>query len=185
VIPEAAAALRGAGLALAAFRSGYCAFSNAVVPILEGAGLSVDLSAAPGICNPVHDVDWRGGPDTAQRLDAVDYRATPPQHLSRVVTVPIGWDGRGDNYSGHYLFNERNSGADLARVYQAIDGRAQARGAEQVVLYLCHTSGLCDGDYAAQAVSFLNHVRDSLVGIQTITSKFPVPESASVRDAAT
>lgn len=168
VIPAAAQALRDGGLAVPAFRSGYCAFSNAVAPILERSGFAVDLSAAPGIYNPARGVDWRGGPDTTQLLDVVDYHAVPPRHPGRVVTVPIGWDGEGNDYTGHYFFNERNTAEDLGRVYRAIDARAQRRGTSQVVLYLCHTDGLCSDRWRSQAQSFLEGVQSQLIGVAGI-----------------
>jgi hypothetical protein len=168
VVAECSAKLRKAGLTVRAFRSGYCAFSTHLVPILEANGLDVDLSAAPGIVNHERDVDWLGGPTTAQWLDARDYRAVPPREPSRVLTVPIGWDGWPGGYAGHYLFNEVNRVADLARVYHEICRRAEREGRSQTVLFLCHTYGLCDAAWRAQAGRFLSTVRDDLVGVEAV-----------------
>jgi hypothetical protein len=168
VVAEGSAKLREAGLNVRTFRSGYCAFSTHLIPVLEASGLDVDLSAAPGIVNRERDVDWLGGPTTAQWLDARDYRVAPPREPSRVVTVPLGWDGRLGGYGGHYLFNEMNTDADLARVYREICGRAEHEGRPQTVLFLCHTYGLYDDAWRAQAARFLAAVRDDLVGIEAV-----------------
>jgi hypothetical protein len=168
VVAEASAKLREAGLTVRTFRSGYCAFSSRLVPVLEANGFDVDLSAAPGIVNRKRDVDWLGGPTTAQWLDARNYRAAPPRDPSRVLTVPIGWDGLPGGYAGHYLFNEVNTEADLARVYHEICRRAEHEGRPQTVLFLCHTYGLCDAAWRAQASRFLSAVRDDLVGLEAV-----------------
>lgn len=178
VIPKTADALRAAGLRVEVFRSGYCAFSNALTAVLEAAGVRLDLSAAPGIYNSSRDVDWRGGPDTAQRLDRLDFRATPPAVPSPVITVPIGWDGTGNTYAGHYLFNEVNTGDDLARVIDAIRARAERREMTQVVLFLCHTYGLDDPCQAEQARQFLCRERAALVGSHEILA---LPDESPVR----
>jgi hypothetical protein len=101
-----------------------------------------------------------------------DYRAVPPRRPSRVVTVPIGWDGEGSDYAGHYFFNERNTAAELRRVHRAIEARARRRGASQTVLFLCHTDGLCNDGWRAQARGFLRDVADLLAGVAPVIQEF-------------
>lgn len=168
VIGGSATTLRRAGLSVMTFRSGYCAFSSAVIPILETHGLTFDLSAAPGIYNSERGVDWRGGPDTAQPIDRRDYRASPPAEPSAVITIPMGWDGDGHTYAGHYLFNELNEEDDLMRVCETVRFRARVRATRQVVLFLCHSYGMCDPKWSAQAARFLDRTRDALAGASDV-----------------
>jgi len=149
-----------AGLPLAAFRTGFFAFNDSLPRTLERSGITVDLSPAPGINVPERGACWPEGFRSATYLCPGRYTDLSCNHgKSRVISIPIGWDGTGRDLGKNYLFSERSTPDNLKRVWDALCERSHVEGSPQLVNFLCHGSGLMDAKYRTQAIDFFHYAQ--------------------------
>ncbi|MBI4278183.1 MAG: hypothetical protein HY660_06975 [Armatimonadetes bacterium] len=159
VIQATCRRLRDAGLPPAGYRGGYFGFDTHLVATLEEAGLAVDFSSALGIANPARAVEWPADFLTAQPLCPRDYRHAACDHpRSRVLSVPLGWDGEVASLDGHSLFNERATMDELRRAWRAVAARAHRSGQPQAVNFLFHSGYMLDARWRDQAAAFIGEV---------------------------
>jgi len=148
VVIHSMEAARGAGLLLSAFRSGGFAFHPSLPRLLAAHGVSVDLSAAPGLADPARRAVWR--PCAWQEAFVLGDSA------AGVRNVPIGWDGAGTSMDRNYLYNEKHDLASLCRIWDALYTRTDR---PRAVNFLTHGFGLVEARWRRQAADFLRYAR--------------------------
>lgn len=146
------------GLHPSAFRGGYSAYSNIVTPILERLGIGVDLSSMPGFENPLWGAFWKQAPLSAHYLCRTDYQHGGCHHpRSKILEIPMGCDGLGDDLTRNYLYNEASSLKKLRRVWSAILERGQRSGQTQFVHFFCHLHAMGEERLRNRCLDFLDY----------------------------
>lgn len=168
VFTDAMRASRDAGLALSVFRSGGFAFHSCLPGMLARHGITLDLSAAPGLADVERHAVWS---EDAWRQEWVlgDARAA-------VRSVPIGWDGEGTSTERNYLYNEKQDLPSLCRIWDALCASSDP---PRAVNFLTHGFGLVENGWRRQAERFLRHVRST--GGRIVSARALTPDTAFAR----
>ena len=152
--------LAAAGIQGTAFTMGLGAFDDCIPSILENAGIYVDLSASPGIDRWYWHAHWRNTSYSAYYLCPVHYTHVDCSHpKTKVLEIPWGNDGLGDNFSKNFLYVEAATLAENQRVWDAIVKRAETAGEPQFVYFKCHLSAMAEADHTQRLVNFLQYAQ--------------------------
>jgi hypothetical protein len=151
VVTRAAGQAKAIGLHIESFRSGLFAFNPALPALLDRLGLRTDLSAAQGFVEPSRNADW---PALLRENDQAIVSGE-----TRLLEIPLGWDGKGRDLGVNYLFNEKMDLGQLLRIWDAMRARRDAERGPRVVNFLTHGFGLVQDHWRKQAVDFLRRVR--------------------------
>lgn len=151
--------LLDSGITPTAFRLPYNGYVSGITEILEGNELLVDLSGAPEFVNEYWRSNWEGAPASAWFLGYDDHADPAPKRASRVLEVPLGWDGVAPK-AGHYLFCEQTELDRLKQIWDAIVQRSEREG-PQMVYFLCHLHAMPDPELSARIRGLVDHAEKS------------------------
>lgn len=159
VILEKAAQLSDAGVPATTYRGGYGAFAAGLTPILEEAGVHVELSATPGRENRLWNACWEKASPSAYYLCTQDpFHGDCDHRRSSVLEIPIGWDGVGTELSESYLWNEIADLDSMKRTWDAVLARHDKTGEAQFVHALSHLFSMGHEELRDRWTGFLQHV---------------------------
>ncbi len=165
VIGVTAARMREAGLAFDAYRGGYHGLTPAIAAAALDAGMSIDLSCAPGIVWPERAASWEGAPLTAYRMDpARPGHAAPGGAL---LEIPFAWDGVEAGVSrpfvigANYMVNEFSTLEAMRAVWDAVQARAASSGEPQTVSMITHTFAIDRPECRDRLAGLLDYVGET------------------------
>ncbi len=159
VIAEGIGRLRALGLCPQAFRSGYGLLSRSMLPILEGAGLLLDFSPAPGWRRLRGAPGWPAGWTSARR-----FCPRNPAHCrcghrpSRILGIPIGAAREDPGEGWRYLVNEHCDLPTLQGIWDRLCRAANGLRGPRCVSFIWCGYGLDRPALTHQALAFLEYV---------------------------
>ncbi|MCO5092151.1 hypothetical protein [Bosea sp. (in: a-proteobacteria)] len=154
VIRDRRAELEAAGLQAKSYRGGHFAYLDYLTPALEGEGVCVDFSSAPGLDRPSWDARWGGAPLSAHYLRYGGHAGLDGP-VSSILEIPLGADGLGGEIE-NMLYTEAGEDGRLERVWEHILERGRWQG-PQFVHILFHTSSLGMPHYLDRFRRFMDH----------------------------
>lgn len=166
VIREQTRKLAELGLSYTAYRAGYHGLTMDIVRLLKEAGISIDLTCAPGVEWPQKAAAWKNAPASAYYMSgqACDRPASGSDERT-IFEIPAAWDGAGrpsfDRYykDGNYIVNEFTTLENAARVWNAVTERSRQEGRSQFVSMRCHAYAMNDGENRDRLARIIDHLR--------------------------
>ena len=149
-------------LSFSAFRGTFFGMTNDIASSLRKAGVTIDVSGAPGFVLPESAANWRTAPTSGYYMSDDSYLITSSKPKKNALfEIPLGWDGEGTDLSRNYLLHERSTYMKLCRVWDAIVERSKQGKCPQFVNFLCHTSSMRNTRLRNQCENILNYMKDN------------------------
>ena len=149
-------------LGFSAFRGAFFGMTDQIASCLKKAGVTIDLSGAPGFILPETAANWHNAPLSGYYMSDYSYRkpSRKPEE-NTLFEIPLGWDGRGTDLARNYLLHERSTYMKLCKVWDAIVRRSKIEGRPQFVSFLCHTHSMRNTRLRNQCENILNYMKDN------------------------
>jgi hypothetical protein len=160
IISDTVDFMKGNQLVFAAFRGAFFGFTHHILNILKKVELSIDLSCAPGIEWPEKSAGWSNAPVSGYYMSEKSY-CKPVQRTEKgtIFEIPLGWDGRGNEISHNYLFNERSTYKRMCKVWDTIVDRSIDLCSPQFVHFLFHTYAMSNKNYRHRCKRFIEYMQ--------------------------
>ena len=149
-------------LDFSAFRSAFFGMTDDIASSLKKAGVTIDVSSAPGYVLPETAANWSNAPPSGYYMSDYSYRKSSRKpEKDTVFEIPLGWDGRGTDLSRNYLLHERSTYMKLCKVWDAIVKRSKHEECPQFINFLCHTSSMRNARLRNQCENILSYMKDN------------------------